>query len=258
MTPAKDRLEATPYYNELREAMAQTGCPLCRLLDQAANVQIDSMLWEMVNNPAIQEKIQQSRGYCRHHGWMMVRSGAALGITILMQAVFDTLLEVLDHHEHKQTGQTFQQIRHSLGLPSGGATARLTNQLSPQAECPICMVIKPIETGYTSTFVKHMAGANSLAPGYQQSDGLCLPHLQQVIKSAGPGKALEALLAAQQQIWERLRDHLAEFIRKNDYRFTHEPIGIEGDAWQRALESLYGPAPKTPGQGEGLTSGLTR
>ena len=95
MSLGKNPLSSTPYYDELHEAMALAGCPVCRLLDQTANVQIDSVLWEMVNIPAFQEEFQQSRGYCSHHGWMMVRGGAALGITILMNAVFDVLLETI-------------------------------------------------------------------------------------------------------------------------------------------------------------------
>ena len=132
MALKNNRLDATPYYNELRETMTQAGCPLCRLLDQAANVQIDSMLWEMVNNPAVQEKIQQSRGYCRHHGWMMVRGGAALGISILMQAVFDALQAALDQYDSRSGLQPLHQLRHTLGLSSGGPVAQLTDNLSPQ------------------------------------------------------------------------------------------------------------------------------
>ncbi|MCB0212119.1 MAG: hypothetical protein KDJ52_22440 [Anaerolineae bacterium] len=254
MSPGKTPLSSTPYYDELREAMALAGCPVCRLLDQTANVQIDSVLWEMVNVPAFQEEFQRSRGYCRHHSWMMVRGGAALGISILMQSVFDVLLETLDQYDNDTSGHSFQQLRHALGFSPGGRVERLITHLSPQSECPICLILKPIESGYISTLLSHLVNDDALREIYQQSHGLCLAHLQQGIQSAGSGKSLDALLAAQRHIWQHLKGQLAEFIRKNDYRFSKEPVGIEGDAWQRALEALYGAPPQPPGLGRGLTS----
>lgn len=244
------------YYHDLREAFSLAGCPFCRRLDSAANSQLDSMLWEMVNAPFVQETVQQARGFCHRHGWLLVRNGAALGITILVKSVFDTLLEVLDQYDAPAGGQPLQQLRHALRLP-GGAASQLTGGLAPQKECPICIALKPIEAGYTSTFLNHLTGGDEpLAPLYRQSDGLCLSHFRSVVEAAGPGKTLSELVSAQRDIWQRLDAELAEFIRKNDYRFAHEPIGEEGDAWRRALELLVGPPSKPGERSGGLTAGL--
>ncbi len=249
------RPDPIAYHHDLREAFALPGCPFCRRLDNAANSQLDSMLWEMVNAPFVQETVQQARGFCHHHGWLLVRGGAALGITILVKSVFDTLLEVLAQADAPTSGQPLQQLRYALRLP-GGAAGQLSNGLAPQKECPICLSIKPIEAGYTSTFLNQFtAGDDPLGPPYGQSDGLCLSHFRSVVAAAGPGKTLDELVSAQRDIWQRLEAQLAEFIRKNDYRFAHEPVGEEGDAWRRALELLVGP-PSRPGERGGLTSGL--
>ncbi len=40
--------------------------------------------------------------------------------------------------------------------------------------------------------------------------------------------------------WQALRDELAEFIRKQDYRFRDEGLGAEGDAWIRAIAQVSG------------------
>jgi hypothetical protein len=39
---------------------------------------------------------------------------------------------------------------------------------------------------------------------------------------------------------ESMQAQLAEFIRKNDYRFHGESIGAERDAWQRAVRKVVG------------------
>jgi hypothetical protein len=40
--------------------------------------------------------------------------------------------------------------------------------------------------------------------------------------------------------WESLIAELSEFVRKNDYRFQHEPVGREGSAWLRAVDAVSG------------------
>lgn len=39
---------------------------------------------------------------------------------------------------------------------------------------------------------------------------------------------------------EGVQGELAEFIRKNDYRYANEPSGGERDSWLRALRALGG------------------
>lgn len=254
----KDKPDPIAYYHDLREAFARPGCPFCRQLDQAANSQLDSMLWEMVNAPFVQETVQLARGFCHRHGWLLVRGGAALGITILVKSVFDTLLEVLDQTDAPAGGRPLRQLRHALRLP-GSRAGHLASGLAPQQDCPICIALKPIEAGYTSTFLNHLTGSEEpLAPHYRQSDGLCLSHFRSVVEAAGPGQTLTELVSVQREIWQRLEAQLAEFIRKNDYRFAHEPVGEEGDAWRRALELLIGPPSKPGERSGGLTASLPR
>jgi hypothetical protein len=45
---------------------------------------------------------------------------------------------------------------------------------------------------------------------------------------------------AQLHIWSALQVELEELIRKFDYRFAHEPMGSEADAWERVVALLAG------------------
>ena len=65
---------------------------------------------------------------------------------------------------------------------------------------------------------------------FTQSDGLCLPHLASLIDCGASHVHLPAVLAAQQECLQRLHGDLKTFIRKQDYRFAHEPYGEEADA----------------------------
>lgn len=63
---------------------------------------------------------------------------------------------------------------------------------------------------------------------------LCLDHWQ-ALEHPGLQARFEARLAA-------LLDELREFMRKQDYRYSHEPLGPERDSWLRAIRALGGDA----------------
>ena len=238
----KKQPRAIPFYENLREALEKPHCPMCRLLIEGADRLIDAMLYAMVNDPASRDTVRLSRGYCHQHAWMLVRGGAALGVTIVMDSVVRILLDVLqDNPADEIATPPLHQLRRALRLPRPEATQQLSADLGPQIECPVCTDTAQLEEGYTETFLKHLSGPRSLAEQFRKSEGLCLPHLQSVVAQATPGESLQTLLQIQEEIWQSLQAELAEFIRKNDHRFNHEPIGAEGDAWKRALAAASGP-----------------
>ena len=75
---------------------------------------------------------------------------------------------------------------------------------------------------------------------FTQSSGLCLPHLRQTCAQAQDGAALAKLLEVELEKLENLHSELAEFIRKNDYRFLKDGFGAEGTAWRRAAGLAVG------------------
>jgi hypothetical protein len=74
-----------------------------------------------------------------------------------------------------------------------------------------------------------------------KSGGLCVPHLRATLQLRGANRGVEPLMRVQRQAWAQLMGELEEFIRKNDYRFTHEPMTeAEGTSWTRVLDVLQG------------------
>jgi hypothetical protein len=74
----------------------------------------------------------------------------------------------------------------------------------------------------------------------QASDGLCLPHLQLALEQVRDVSAVEKLLTIQREKLEKLKNELAEFIRKSDYQLIDQGFGPEGDAWLRAVSMIAG------------------
>ena len=72
-------MNSAPYYHEIKEALDQKGCPFCRLQTESVDRYLDGVLWEMVTDPKLRGEVNESRGYCNRHAWMLMRAGGALG-----------------------------------------------------------------------------------------------------------------------------------------------------------------------------------
>lgn len=228
-----------PYYDDLLEAFARPGCAVCRLLAESADKLVDAILYEGVNDIPTRQSLNEARGYCGPHAELMVRSGSALGVTIMMDGVLKMLLRILDANPVDQLGES--KTRSLLrSFNSHTAVQKLSAELAPQTDCPICQNEAELFPHYAHTLLKHLRPENPLYPAYGQSDGLCLLHFREIVGLGQPGVGLTALVAVQRTIWQRLHEEAEEFIRKNDHRFRGEPFGVEKDVGLRSLTAVSG------------------
>ena len=246
--------ERIPYYHDLLEAFSEPGCALCRLLAVSADKLVDSILYEGVNDPPTREKLNAARGYCTSHAELLIRAGAALGVTIMMDGILKVLLRTVAANPVDQPGASrtrglMRRVNSNISHPG----QKLVTDLSPQAECPICINEAEMLGHYGQTLRQYLAPDNELVQTYTHSDGLCLAHFRYVLGAGLPGPALTALITAQQAIWQRLHEQSEEFIRKNDHRFRGEPFGVEEDVWRRSLAAISGAPLRNYVKSKGLT-----
>jgi hypothetical protein len=250
-----ENLNAVPYFLDIREAFALPGCAFCRLLARSANRYLDIVLWEMVLDPELRSELNEARGYCSEHGWLLVRTGSALGVAILMQHVIRTLMTVVESNPVEGVSvPILENVRRGLAKDyASRSTAPLVEQLEPQTQCPVCNHVEDREKELADTLLANLDEPGALAGDYRASDGLCLKHFRlSVTRALSPAQA-RTLIAAQQSVWQRLHDELGEFIRKKDHRFKDEPFGSEKDSWRRALEAISGPPPSSLTERRALT-----
>ncbi len=219
--------------HDLREALSQSGCPVCRLVEVDTGRYLDNLLWENVNDPGLRREIRRARGFCREHTRMLAsRPGASLGLALIARDVWGEI----------------QHATETVRLPAPKArqtraadiAAGLLARLAPQGECPACVYARAMEDLYLDVLLGHLLGEDGLLAAYQASEGLCLPHFRQALARVRDGAVYAALVGAQRAAGQRRLAELDEFIRKNDYRFRDEPWGRERDAWRRALTALVG------------------
>jgi hypothetical protein len=229
-------------FYDLRDALAEPECAICRLTAEAADQYLESLLWESVNDPEVRHDIRQAHGFCHEHSWRLARHRASLGATIITNDVLRDLLRVMEGAQFEALPiLSLRRTQEALDPKQpAAATADVVAQLSPQQPCPVCVEAEKMERIYLNSLVENLVGEDGLLAAFQSSDGLCLPHLRQALTQVRDEAVFEALLEAQRVIWERLADHLSEIIRKADYRFQDEAPGEESGASLRAIAALAG------------------
>jgi hypothetical protein len=204
----------------------------------------------MVTDPAARSEINEARGYCRRHSWLLDRVGAALGTAILTRGVIKTLLDVLASRPVADEPETvLLSLRRRLdGKQSQPGPSPTLDALVPKTPCPLCLHHETVEGHLIDTLVNHMTGSDSLSEVYARSDGLCFAHFCQALAAAPSSPQARALADAQEGIWQQLYEELGEFIRKKDVKHRAETFGPEKDAWLRALAAIAGPPPGKEGR----------
>lgn len=215
---------------ELRQACKTRGCPVCTLLQRSVARYVEGIFDESMLDPRARKRMVDSLGFCYEHTWQIVelKLSDALGQAILYQDLVRAVLAIIDDHG-AGTGQRLAGAL-SLGEDRPGRGSR--------AECPACRA----EGSTLELILVSLAAAlreQDFVQEFQQSEGLCLPHLQRLALALDRAR-IAVVLDLQRVRLNGLQAELAEFIRKNDYRFQDEAIGAEGDSYQRAAEMMRG------------------
>lgn len=231
----------TSFY-ELRDALAEEGCPICRLARKSVASFLDNLIYENVNDPGIRDDIREARGFCNLHAWQLRDHGGALGIAIIHRDVIETLMQRVKEAEYQPASWLPGLNRRrtsNAGEPVSPATVSLVADLRPQRTCPACQRRDRTVHSYIGTLLQYIDDAE-LGQMLRESQGLCLPHFRQALQQVSDEPTFKTLTNIQLEIWRGLRDELSEFIRKQDYRFRDESLGAEGTAWSRAIAQISG------------------
>jgi hypothetical protein len=206
---------------EIRKMCGRPGCPVCSIVQRSVARYIEGVYNECILDPDVRLKLVQSRGFCYEHTWLSIdiKLSDALGHAILHQNLVTEALRTLDENER-------------------GNGQQLAGLLDPVTGCPACQIEEETLVRVIDSLAAALRDQDFLDE-YQTSAGLCLPHLQRLLPKLDQ-KRLTVLLAHQRSKMESLHGELAEFIRKNDYRFRDEAIGAEGDSYKRAADLVHG------------------
>jgi hypothetical protein len=193
----------------LEEALREGECALCCLAHRHLLRRVDTLFREHVNDPLWRQSLREGKGLCAHHAALVLSRADVLSLSIIAE-------DVLAHA--------------SLTTPS--------KRTRSAWDCLLCDA-QAHDVAQAANLLAQLLRQVEWRARYEESKGLCLPHLRSVLQSATP-EVQAWLIANERQRWQTLRAQLQEVIRKHDYRYQHEPWGDEVGSWRRAIHKLYG------------------
>ncbi len=206
----------------LREALGE-GCPVCRLLREYEESEIETILYEHVNDPEVRNRLKESLGLCTYHAWRMVEKAYSepllgpLGISIIYEHMLSIYISALEENGEAGTG-----------------------------ECFLCSLLKRKERTTVEAFADRI---EELLPEYERSGSiLCKRHyemLRSMLAERNPEMA-EKLRRIQIEKLKELDGRMRSFIDKFDYRSKEGHTEDEVKALPQTVEALKGLEVVTP------------
>ena len=233
-------VEKSAVYFALLEAFGKSGCPVCRIMEEASASYVDALFYEQVTDVGVRRKLRQARGLCNWHGWRISQTPmVALGVAIIAQ---DLLEEEGARLAELQRQPFWRRIgKHVQAHVSRRALLAHVRRWRRRSSCPACQAVQVHEQHALETLLNFLAD-EVFARHFEASFGVCVPHLARAAEYYPSHPALVTFFEVQRGKQARLVAELEEFCRKHDYRFRDEAWGPESDAWQRAIEVLVGKA----------------
>jgi len=201
--PDGDKKERTNFvgYQDLLKLLEKPECPACFIVRRSLQGFLSVAFMEELTVPEFREPLRASFGCCKQHSeYVRVALRNRLrkmGIAI----VYEDLLALV---------QANMQAKNGLPIVSG---------------CPLCRLQEDVEAYAVQVIADYCNGAE-FQNHYEASSGVCLPHLRKVLRLL-QGDARKFFIESHLTKLETQLGHLQEFIRKHDYRFTHEKMTEE-------------------------------
>ena len=124
MSPPAGPRDATAF--EVREALREPGCAVCRLSQRSVARLLRSVAYEQVNDLSLRSNLRKRGGFCNAHAHQWLREArSVLGTALIYKDVLQTALRELESETIGQRGTGGGLLRGFLGTPA-----------APGAACP--------------------------------------------------------------------------------------------------------------------------
>lgn len=220
-------------YFDLLHDLPLAGCAICRGESRTAWRYLDGLLWEGVMNPWIRAATKRSHGFCREHAMMAVSVAGKASGQLGMAILFEDLLHHVEDEARTDSDVGWRRRRRrrrpqpdTLGVHQG---------------CQACASAHATTTNYLTVLIRAEPSSEIGVAADAGVPTLCLPHLRMGVRIASSQSERQRLLDLFSRGAEQLRGDLLEFIRKRDYRFSHEVVSpAEATAWVRSVFAMVG------------------
>jgi len=210
------------------KADPQAGQPPCPVCSRVAST-VDAWLAALSADTA-------PRHLCNTHTWRLLQVNKRPGVAGVLapQAVrASQRLQGLKAADVRVIGDA-GRLEALLGRPRMRRAMKAAAQtLLPEAPCAACALQAAVEN---ETVTAILAGASA----GQDHSALCVQHFRLALMLASSAGQAALVVESETAALRTLQWNLSEYIRKQDYRFRHEPIGEEAGAPWDAIVQVAG------------------
>ena len=186
--------------------------------------------------------MRKSLGFCHEHAWLLLDKslGDDLSIAIIYHDILGTILKQLPNTSISVPSQS-KKISWFRRIPSWltNSIELVSRVITPKETCLACQQ-RENATRFTMDILAESFSNKDFFDALASSDSLCLPHLKKAFEKVKTEEDFNSLLSISREKLRNLEQELAEYIRKNDYRFRREDSGLESDSWKRAVRMAVG------------------
>jgi hypothetical protein len=177
---------------------------VCHLTHRAVGRFLKALSYEQVNDVDLRAELRTARGFCALHAqrWVSM-SGNVLGTAIIYRDIINASLRDID-----------------APARGGGGLRGILGSRPAEPVCIACRFQADAEQRMVDGLLASLADAQ-ISAAFASSAGLCLPHTRMAVTRGG--KSAEPIVDHARKAAQQLIAELDEVIRKEDYRFKHEP-----------------------------------
>lgn len=233
----KEKLYAIPVNDAFS---TDCECPVCFMFDTLERSAI-----EYTMGPSYMEDdtraLTDKKGFCKRHMEMIYASGNKLGISLILKTHFDHVISQCSSLSEKA------ETKKKLFSKENDIPAICAYLDNLNSSCFVCDRIYNVFDRYIDTIFHLYKTDSSFAEKYSASKGFCNEHFSLLIKKAPSslnGAILDDFLSVTRKLYidnmERVRDDLAWFIDKFDYKNSDAPWKNSKDSIRRAIIKTNG------------------
>jgi len=216
----------------LRRALAQDGCPICRIQAEAEARYLRFLLWESVNDASTRLRIIDSLGFCPVHTRQAAQMeqemfNDAMGNAIIYEHLVQVVIERIDSYLGDSPKARPSRWR---GLADRvrplGSKLTPANDLTPNQPCRVCQAGESSADLSLKALLRGLPNDGELRSLFETSDGLCLHHVRGAWELASHDelKGLTYLLRRTAERLKPLADSLTGYVDKHAWERRHDPI----------------------------------
>lgn len=234
----KEKIYTIPVNDAFNEGME---CPICSIRKKLEDDAISYTMGPSYMEDDIRAMTDKS-GFCGRHINMMYKSGNRLGMALMLKTHYDKVIKDIE------------QIKEEPSAKKGLFSKNKTEE-SPVADylenlnkdCFVCNRINNVYDRYIDTIFYLWKHDKDFKELFCNSKGFCNIHYERLVKDAkeklSASESKEFLEVARKlylENMERVRDDLAWFINKYDYKYKDEPWKNAKDSIPRAIIKATG------------------